>query len=379
MFLISVLILGIAVGFLIGITSQLANAQNVTNGNITAANLTVLTSANGTGFNPMTGLGELSFVGQLLNNDTIPSNETEVTTQLYDFNGKLIGFNTTNVGPINPGEIVNFQQKFTDLDLVGGTANAVFYDHSTNKDSLPFFGFIPPPFLAGTGFGTALAAGGALGSGGGLGVPGGGGGGFAGGGGGGGSGGGGGGGDLKITNKYYQCIINQANVIEGGGSGEQINIATCNQFIDAVPPPKQAEVLAIADQPITQPTEDTIPPAAGEPGGPPDENGECNDGQEPVDDLCPELQQQECDPDTEVLVEDECQPIVECDPDTEIVVDNECQPLKAQPQLQAQAQQAPTQEPIQELPAEQEPEQEPEQQPQQQDPQQQDEDSSGDE
>ena len=261
------------------------NATSITPTNLTGlANLTVLTSANGTAFNPLTGLGELMFVGQVLNNDTIPSNSTNMTTQLFDFNGNLVGFGSTTVPALAPGAIGNFEQKFTDLDLIGGTPNAVFYEHDTNEKSLPFFGFIPPPFLA-PGVGGALAAGGALGSGGGLGVVGGGG--VASGG-----GGGGGGGDLSINNVYrnifQNCIINQSNV-GGEGGGEQSNIAVCNQLIDSIQQQQQPQ-KATGENKTTPGPEPTIPATATE--GPdesclfdasqprcaPDESGNCPDG-----------------------------------------------------------------------------------------------------
>src|SRR5262245_40400378 len=98
----------IALSSNIALSSPIGNSSSsAQNASLAGANITVLASANGTGFNPLTGLGELSFVGQLLNNDTIPSNDTQVTTQLYDFTGKLIGFNTTDVGPVEPGAVVN--------------------------------------------------------------------------------------------------------------------------------------------------------------------------------------------------------------------------------------------------------------------------------
>lgn len=243
-------------------------------------NTTVLFSANSTGFDPLSQLGTLMMVGQVLNNGTEPSENTNVTTELLDMNGTLIGFNTVTTVPstIPPNQTANFQTKFSDQDVIGGTGNAFFYQNTPDNggDTGKFLGFIPPPFFFG-GAAALMQAGVPLGSGGGFATGGGagGGGGFIGGGGGGGSGGdsgsGGGGTTINNINRIINCIQNQANEANNvNGEVGQINFAVCGEG-------------NIIQQPVsTTPTT----PAAGTPGGAP-KDGKCDDGQKPVDNKCP--------------------------------------------------------------------------------------------
>jgi hypothetical protein len=346
--------------------------QNVTAG---LANLTVLASANGTAFDPLTGLGQLLFVGQVLNNDTIASNATNVTTQLFSPNGQLIGFSTTSIPSLEPGAIGNFEQKFTDLDIVGGTPNVLFYQHDTNKASVPFFGFIPPPPLltgaaagaipGGAGGGaTGAAAGGAIGGGGS----------FA---------GGGGGGGTTINQEIINCIQNQANTannVSGGATVGQNNFAVCkgkiiqqllqkdtgenkttptpepttNQSLAAftgdTPPQQAADQVVIKPTPpienSTSPIENTTSPSNNLLATAAPQPLQCQEGFEDVD--------------------GECVPI--CAEGFELV-DNECQPIEQQQQepTDTLALQQSNQEPTNNTPDEEQQQQDEEQQQQEED------------
>lgn len=269
--------------------------QNVTNTTTIAAgpNVSVLFSANSTGFDPLTQLGTLMMVGQVKNNGTEPSENTNVTTELLDFNGTLAGFNTARTVPatIPPNGTANFQTTFTDQDVIGGTGNVLFYQHTPDNggETGRFLGFVPPPFLL-PGAGAALAGAGVpLGAGGGFGAVGGGGGiggGFS---GGGGDGGGGTTINQEFNQDFFNCIINQANLASNtSGEVDQSNIAICNQFKD-----KPVPIGVIGVVPL------------GEPGGPANDDGSCNDGQESVDNKCPPKQPEpepECDPNYEGCV-----------------------------------------------------------------------------
>ena len=322
----------------------------------------VLTSANGTAFNPLTGLGELLFVGQVLNNDTISSNAINVTTQLFDFNGQLVGFDSTILPSLAPGAVGNFEQKFTDLDIVRGTPNAVFYEHDTNNASIPFFGFIPPPpLLTGLAPGGAGAAGGAI-PGGAIG----GGGGFIGGGGG---FAGGGGGGTTINQEIINCIQNQANTannISGGAVVGQNNFAVCKGKIiqqqqqlaaenktTPGPVPLAAFLAAPPSATVentTEPIENTTAPAplqsfAAAP-------LECEEGFEEVDNECVPI----CE-EGEELVDGECQPTeATCNGAFELV-DGQCQLIQPSQTEPLQSQQLQQQQQQQEEPPEEEPQQ----------------------
>ena len=277
--IVSLLILGVFV------INQVTLAQNVTNQSIPIGpNVSVLFSANSTGFDPLTQQGTLMMVGQVMNTGNETSENTNVTTDLLDFNGTLAGFNSVQTVPatIPPNGTANFQTRFTDQDVIGGTGNVLFYQQTPDNGGATskFLGFIPPPFFAGTG--AALAGAGVpLGTGAGFATGGGGvGGGFA--TGGGSSGGGGGGGTTiikQVTNNIKQCIQNQANVANDvGGDVGQSNKAICN--IDGV-------IIQLSEPttPVTLPP--SVTPVVGEPGGPANDDGSCNDGQEPVDNVCP--------------------------------------------------------------------------------------------
>lgn len=107
-------------------------------------NVTVVSSNFLFGFDPVTGLGDITLLGVAFNNDTRDSSDTDVLSALFDVNGTVIATNATKLIP--PAILINqsvpFSTKFSDIDIVGGVANAAFYQQQVENGTI-FLGVIP--------------------------------------------------------------------------------------------------------------------------------------------------------------------------------------------------------------------------------------------
>jgi hypothetical protein len=117
---------------------------------VPTSNVTIVSSNSLIGFDPLTGLNDLTIFGIALNEGPGDSTNTTLMTALFDFNGTIIAANTSTTFPstILVNQSVPIEVHFTDLDVIGGIFNAAFYQQQADNGTLFFGSFpLPPPPL----------------------------------------------------------------------------------------------------------------------------------------------------------------------------------------------------------------------------------------